>query len=1003
MPFVKRHRDYYKYGTEPNATIVGSFARIDEGIASGFSASNYLTLSEVFNPQSNTWEQVWSVTTGANTSTTYQRILAQTNVGTAAVSGYDLRVDSGKIVLYVEGTAFTGATVLQDNTHYLIKAQYTGSAYILSYSTDNGESWVEDCNVASTVTGVPDMNVPQYVGIWKSTYNGAPSEQWLGTIDLTQSYININGERWWSGDSYTKVGSWIDDGVVSGFTTSNYLTFDIGSHSTSDLIEVIIPFNTGTWSDTSAKACNVMAGSAFPAVQIYNQKANLAGNGTYGTYTYSTNEDVVWKIQIQNGTGNIYRLDISTNEFVLDYTFSYSTAISGTVNLGYQTSNRYLANGSIDLNSSYIKINDKMWWHGTKAVETTKEDADYHVDRNKLYDLIVRGNRTWFKQAEKQSATGTYTFTLEREYIGKMLFVGNGGGGSSSQRSSVWYYTGGGSGAVFEGKVKLPADTYTLTIGTLGYSYNIDNVAGHSKGVQSTDSFLTNSTGEELIRVGAGAMGTGTSSGGAGGTLTLGTIEVLETTLATDGNKGGSGSASVNYALSAYDGTTTGYGAGTGSERYQGNVYGIAGIFDLVLEADINNYDWYEDDGTKTYDIYAPRFEWISQTFLASDALQTYIVPDGVAEVQVSCVAAAGYSHTGIPGYGGKVRCNLAVTAGQTLYIAVGKQPTSNSVTYNASDVRTDNTGVLDETSLQSRIIVAGGGGGQGSNSWAYDTFGGAGGGLTGAQGDSTYHSGTGGYGGTQTAGGSGGGGRSYTGASGTFGLGGRGGNGTAGAGGAGWYGGGGGGYSGYDSKHWVAGGGGGSSYTDPSLCSNVAHSQGVNNGDGYVTIRYKRFLMGGVLTINTLPENTTITINGYKTNSLQVEKGSIAEWQVSLDGWTSQSGKTIVNANKEITVDLMKEFPAEPTYTVLLHAAGASASQEMIVEEEGWYRFHYYNTYGASDRYGYASIDGVTKYSWRSSQNSYTTPEYLEAGQVVRVWNNGVGYTLNTYFEKIT
>lgn len=196
--YKSTERKYYKYGTELDATVVGSPA-IVEGVVSGFSSANYLTLPEIFNPQSNTWEQVWSVTTGANTSTTYQEILAQSNVGTAAASGYDLRVDAGKIILWVEATSFTGATVLQDNTKYLIKAQFTGSAYILSYSTDNGASWVEDCNVASTVTGVPDMNVPQYVGVWKSTYHSTPDKAWLGSIDLTQSYININGKEWWHG------------------------------------------------------------------------------------------------------------------------------------------------------------------------------------------------------------------------------------------------------------------------------------------------------------------------------------------------------------------------------------------------------------------------------------------------------------------------------------------------------------------------------------------------------------------------------------------------------------------------------------------------------------------------------------------------------------------------------------------------------------------------------------------------------------------------------------
>ena len=234
------------------------------------------------------------------------------------------------------------------------------------------------------------------------------------------------------------------------------------------------------------------------------------------------------------------------------------------------------------------------------SVAGSSLDYNYYTDVLKAYSSIVRGKRSYYKQYVNQRDTGSYTFTLDKDYTVKMLFVGNGGGGSSSQRSSVWYYTGGGSGACFNGVVNLPKGTYTLTIGTLGYSYNIDNVAGHSNGVQSTDSYLTDANGNELIRVGAGKMGTGTSSGGAGGTLTLGTINVVETIKAVNGNKGGTGSSN-NFAVSAYDKTKTGYGAGTGSVRYAGNVYGIAGIFDLALETDINDYSYYEDSGIKIY------------------------------------------------------------------------------------------------------------------------------------------------------------------------------------------------------------------------------------------------------------------------------------------------------------------------------------------------------------------------------------------------------------------
>ena len=131
--------------------------------------------------------------------------------------------------------------------------------------------------------------------------------------------------------------------------------------------------------------------------------------------------------------------------------------------------------------------------------------------------------------------------------------------------------------------------------------------------------------------------------------------------------------------------------------------------------------------------------------FNASGSFQTYTVPNGVTSLEVDCVGSRG---GGNGGKGGRVRCILSVTAGQTLYIIVGSQDSA----YNAADIRTNNAGITDTISLNSRLVVAGGGGWTG-----YSGIGGNGGGLTGATG-SNSGDGYGGQGGTQSSGGSGGG-----------------------------------------------------------------------------------------------------------------------------------------------------------------------------------------------------------------------------------------------------
>ena len=213
-------------------------------------------------------------------------------------------------------------------------------------------------------------------------------------------------------------------------------------------------------------------------------------------------------------------------------------------------------------------------------------------------------------------------------------------------------------------------------------------------------------------------------------------------------------------------------------------------------------------------------YKHLEQTFSPSANIQTFSVPSTATSITVDCVASKGadYASGANGANGGRVQCRATVTGGSTLYVVVGGVPTqTQNATYNASDIRTDNAGITDNTSLSSRIIVAGGGGNGGS--YAEYTPG-AGGGLVGGDGNN-YACGTGG---TQSSGGTN---------NGTFGLGGSSSGATGGAGGAGWYGGG---------AARIVGtkggsGGGGSSYTDSTVCSRVTHTQGYNDGAGYVKI----------------------------------------------------------------------------------------------------------------------------------------------------------------------
>lgn len=243
----------------------------------------------------------------------------------------------------------------------------------------------------------------------------------------------------------------------------------------------------------------------------------------------------------------------------------------------------------------------------------------------------------------------------------------------------------------------------------------------------------------------------------------------------------------------------------------------------------------------------------VTVTFEYTGGPQTWTVPDGVTEVTVLALGAAGgTSGLGSPGLGGSARAVIAVQPGAEVVVEVGGAGSAGcgyhpgyngggsfteppSYCHNsgggASDVRVGGAALLD------RVLVAGGGGGSGSVgcSEAGGPFlgnaGGAGGGLVGGHGGSSACNSLGvpytsGGGGTQDNGGVNSADAALNGALGQ--------GGPASGGGSGG-GGGGGHYGGAAGSNGAAAGGGGSGYGP----AGTVFESGVRSGDGSVSITY--------------------------------------------------------------------------------------------------------------------------------------------------------------------
>ena len=253
----------------------------------------------------------------------------------------------------------------------------------------------------------------------------------------------------------------------------------------------------------------------------------------------------------------------------------------------------------------------------------------------------------------------------------------------------------------------------------------------------------------------------------------------------------------------------------------------------------------------------APAQAYVSQTcqdqfctawFSPLGTVQTWKPPVNATNLSFEVLGAQGGKNGGL---GGKVTGEFSQVP-TMFYVAVGsagKSGNSAAGGFNgggsagsgsyvegsgggASDIRTG-------PGIESRIVVAGGGGGNGAGNTLQA---GAGGSLVAASGQDGQAKAGGG--GSQLAGGAGGlaNGSGTSGTAGTLFVGGSGGSSIlygGGGGGGGYFGGGGGGSDSNDCCLDAGGGGGGSSYANSMFTTNIAHTAGTKSGNGLVKIQY--------------------------------------------------------------------------------------------------------------------------------------------------------------------
>lgn len=177
----------------PNGIMWGDLVNTS-GVLSNFDKYSYF---EVINgKQNNNAEYVVKFTVNGQ-STSTQVIMHASLFGCIEMSA-----NSYNIYTYNWQTSSTVALfTATNNTTYWVKFTINGTSVTYSYSTD-GENYTQVASYSDNTLTTADNNYNLSFG--NSSEINNRSRSFLGTIDLSGCYINVDGERYWSGLDNTK-------------------------------------------------------------------------------------------------------------------------------------------------------------------------------------------------------------------------------------------------------------------------------------------------------------------------------------------------------------------------------------------------------------------------------------------------------------------------------------------------------------------------------------------------------------------------------------------------------------------------------------------------------------------------------------------------------------------------------------------------------------------------------------------------------------------------------
>ena len=192
---LEEYKNSSKSWNGSNVSLVGSVTD-NQGVLSGFSSTSYAEMTSYYQGTINSLEFVTCVTIGA--IGVQQNIFGQTKTNQAT---FQLQMlTSGKIELLASSVGSSSWDVglqtlnaVTTGSTYWIKTTFNNATGYEFYLSENGVDY--DLQASNATTTAPKWTEAYQIGNDVAHTTNA----FKGTIDLKESYIDVNGSRYWTG------------------------------------------------------------------------------------------------------------------------------------------------------------------------------------------------------------------------------------------------------------------------------------------------------------------------------------------------------------------------------------------------------------------------------------------------------------------------------------------------------------------------------------------------------------------------------------------------------------------------------------------------------------------------------------------------------------------------------------------------------------------------------------------------------------------------------------